>query len=265
MGETAIFAIIVNLILIVFIIGFIVFFLEYHKRKLQAEQEKSMLNEQHASELFHTKMEIQQYTMQEIGREIHDNVNQQLTLASLYAYQLEAGLEDGAAMERISRIGNIINDTMDELRNLSKKLTHHDTENQTLLDLVDKECRRINALNICSATFHFNNPVVQVSDAIKNYLHRIIQEFLQNSIKHSGCKNITLDFEQSAGGLSVRLKDDGKGFDVSNYSAENKGIGLANMKKRSALLGIDFSIHSTVNEGTEVLVFIPENKPADGI
>src|ERR1017187_1830040 len=111
MGETEfkIFLVIINLVLLVFIGGIIVFFLKYHKRKLISEKEKALLNEQHLQELLNTKLEIQQQTMQDIGREIHDNIGQKLTLAAIYANRMAHENKFPEQYEQITTVSAILN------------------------------------------------------------------------------------------------------------------------------------------------------------
>src|SRR5581483_7437859 len=90
MGETEfkIFVFLATLILLVFIGGIIIFIFQYNRKKMRHEKEKEIMNIQHTQDLLHTTLEIQQQTMQDISREIHDNIGQRLTLASIYAIQL---------------------------------------------------------------------------------------------------------------------------------------------------------------------------------
>lgn len=222
------------------------------------EKEKAAQDERHFREMLFTKLEIQQHTMRDIGREIHDNVGQRLTLAAMYTYQLEFEQKETATGVRISEIGKIIDESLEELRSLSKSLTNANAEKWELKELVENECNRVNALNICKVSCSFNSDNLVLSSVIKAFIHRIIQEFLQNSIKHSHCRNITFDFNRDAGGLSVLLADDGVGFDLAAYhNSTTRGIGLSNMRKRAEFLGIDFKLQSEPGKGTQVKLFIP--------
>jgi signal transduction histidine kinase len=263
MWETELikFIILASVMLVVFIWGIILFVVKYQKRKLMFEQEKAAQDERHFRELLYTKLEIQQHTMRDIGREIHDNVGQRLTLAAMYAYQLEYEQKETSTGERVSNIGKIIDESLEELRNLSKSLTNVTAEKWELKELVEHECSRVNALNICKVTPVFAEGDYSVSPAIKSFIHRIVQEFMQNSLKHSRCKHIDFNFGRRPDGLHVRLSDDGAGFDMEQYQAGGaKGIGLVNMKKRAELLGVELHISSATGAGTALTLYIPEQK-----
>lgn len=86
--EITIFIVIANVILLVFISGIIIFIAQYRKRRILHETEKEIISKTHQEELLSRQVEIQTQTMRDIGREIHDNVGQKLTLASIYSNQL---------------------------------------------------------------------------------------------------------------------------------------------------------------------------------
>jgi signal transduction histidine kinase len=263
MGETELikFIVLASVMLLIFIWGIIAFIIKYQNRKLMYEKEKAAQDERHVREMLFTKIEIQQNTMRDIGREIHDNVGQRLTLAAMYIYQLEYEQKETKSGARISEVSNILNESMEELRNLSKSLTNANAEKWELHELVDNECKRVNALNICKVTYTFNTESIVAASTIKSFLHRIIQEFFQNSLKHARCKNILLDFNLSPTELTVRLEDDGVGFDIEQYNGNaNKGIGLSNMKKRAEFLGISHTLESAPGMGTKVKLVIPVSK-----
>ncbi len=122
-------------------------------------------------------------------------------------------------------------------------------------------CNHGNNGSICITSVSFNTHGFTISNTNKNFLLRIIQEFLSNSLKHSECKNILLDFKYTSDGLQAIIKDDGKGFDLNNSLRKPKeGIGLLNMKKRAELIGASFSLSSIVGDGTTLRIFIPQSK-----
>lgn len=222
------------------------------------EKEKAAQDERHFREMLFTKIEIQQHTMRDIGREIHDNVGQRLTLAAMYTYQLEYEQKETPTGQRISAVGKIIDESLEELRNLSKSLTNAHAEKLELKELVENECARVNALNICKVSYSFDTGDITFSPTIRAFLHRIIQEFLQNSLKHARCKNITLSFKKNGDDLSVILQDDGIGFNATAMQENaTTGIGLSNMKKRAEFLHISFLLESTPGAGTSVTLNIP--------
>lgn len=256
--ELFIFIITANIILLVFIVGIVLFIINYRKRKMEYEKEKITINELHTQELLSTQLEMQTQTMQYIGREIHDNVGQKLTLASLYTQQLAYENKAPQINDKIENISHIINESLTELRQLSKSLTDDSITDNTITDLLQQECDRVNSTKKCGVHFSSNQKNIALPYQTKSILVRIVQEFLQNSIKHAGCKNIEVSLNINDDAILLQLKDDGKGFDTNMVTGN--GIGLNNMKKRTQLIGGKFYLESNAANGTKLSIEIPLQK-----
>ncbi|MBL7701743.1 MAG: sensor histidine kinase [Ferruginibacter sp.] len=245
--EITIFVVVVNVIILLLIAGIILFVLQHRKRRIT-----------HTKELLSTQLEMQQQTMQYIGREIHDNVGQKLTLASLYTQQLAYENKAPQVNDKIESISHIINESLTELRQLSKSLTDDSIADNTITALLQKECDKVNAAKKCQVHFSSNQVNVILPYQTKSILVRIVQEFLQNSIKHAGCENIDVSLSTINETVYLQLKDNGKGFNPEKVSGN--GIGLNNMKKRTQLIGGSFRLHSTPQTGTKLNIEIPLQK-----
>lgn len=256
MGEREITIIIVlfNLFLLLFIAGILVFIRQY---KLKKNKHNALLLNQkqvHQKELLATQIEIQNQTMQHIGREIHDNIGQKLTLASLYTQQLAFENKAPQINDSIENISYIINDSLTELRQLSKSLTNNAINSLKIQDLINIECKNINTLKKCMINFNSNFEELDLTYEIKVVLYRITQEFIQNSIKHAACENIYVTLNLIDNFIELNLIDDGIGFDTN--TSTNSGIGLKNMKKRAHIINATFKLTSD-SKGTDVLIRIP--------
>lgn len=257
MGETSfeIMLIIFNIIFIAFIGAIIIFIREYRVKKRKHLKELETVDVLHKKELLKTQMEIQSQTMKYIGREIHDNIGQKLTLSSLYLQQLVFENKTLEITENINNINDIINESLTELRLLSKSLTDDTVEHSSISELIEEECKKIKVIKKLNIVFNNNLDILLSSYQIKSILLRVTQEFLQNSIKHSMCENIEISIFNKANKLTLTLKDDGKGFDVKNIN--NRGIGLKNMQKRVEILKGDFNLVSSKMKGTMLTIEIP--------
>ncbi len=258
MGKTeyTVIIIIFYFFFILFIIATILYVLQYKAKKKEHLAMLNTQNEEHQKEILSTQIEIQRQTMEHIGREIHDNIGQKLTLASLYTQQLAYENKAPQINDTIESISGIINQSLSELRELSKSLTDNTIHKSSISRLIEKECLKINDLNICQVTCQFTKKKIHLSYQSKNILLRITQEFLQNSIKHSKCKNIIVVMSVSSKNiLELSLQDDGKGFDVSIDTAT--GIGLSNIKKRIEILGGTYQLKSDSAYGTKLTIELP--------
>lgn len=256
MGKSEIILIIIlfNLFLLLFIVGILVFIRQYKLKKIEHNAILSNQEEMHQKEMLATQIEIQTETMQHIGREIHDNIGQKLTLASLYAQQLAFENKAPLINKNIENISEIINNSLAELRQLSKSLTDDTVNSLKIHDLIRNECSKINLLKKSTIYFKTNASEIDLSYEIKVVLYRIIQEFFQNSIKYANCKAIYVELYKMDELVKLILIDDGIGFDVENL--KRNGIGLKNMKKRATIIKANFKLESS-NKGTTVTLEIP--------
>ncbi len=230
----------------------LIFIIQYRNRKIEHTKETDILNEKHTQELLEKQLDTQKETMQHIGREIHDNVGQKLTLASLYTKQLSIKNTNNLD-EKIIAISTIIDESLNELRQLSKTLTNPQFANADLLFLLKEEARRINVSGVCKVSIMSNQIEIPLPQSSKNVLYRLLQEFIQNSLKHSGCKKISINVESQQNQIIIIATDDGKGFDTN---APSNGIGLQNMQRRAEKLGATYELKSDSGKGIAIKVIM---------
>ncbi|QIL40914.1 two-component sensor histidine kinase [Pedobacter sp. HDW13] len=261
MGKTELLITIIlfNLFFVLFVVAIMVYIKKYKERKREYLNEIKIANEIHQKELLSTQLEIQQATMQQIGRELHDNIGQKLTLVSLYTQQLVHENKVPQASNRIEQIYQIINSSLQDLRSLSKNLTNDNISENEIVTLIQEEVDHINALKKCKVSFEHDFERIDLEFVKKNVLLRITQEFLQNSLKHAQCSNISIQLKSAADTfLMLKIQDDGMGFDLDNLTSD--GIGLKNMKKRAEIIGGEFNLTSKPNLGTALNIIL--NGPA---
>lgn len=193
--------------------------------------------------------------MQDIGRDIHDNVGQRLTLASIYANQLLAAAP--VRDERLASIGGIITESLAELRALSRNLVSTEGDADELRAILLRECERVRALSICAVQCQLTEARFTLGATLKNFLLRIVQEAFQNSLKHAGCSEIGLLLDYSGEGLRLVVRDDGKGF---SPGAAAHGIGLQNMSRRAALIGGSYRFETAPGRGVTITLHVPADK-----
>lgn len=254
-AELIITIILFNTFFVMFAVAVAIYIRNYRQRKREYLNEIEVKNEIHQRELLSTQLEIQQATMQQIGRELHDNIGQKLTLVSLYVQQMLYENKVPEASERIDQVSQIINQSLQDLRSLSKTLTDDNISQKEIITLIQEEVDNTNSLKKCRISFEHNFDQLDLGFVHKNLLLRITQEFIQNSIKHSHCKNIFISLNTSEKALwELTIRDDGIGFDI--HQTKSNGIGLTNMKNRAEIIGADFLLQSEKNAGTQLNIIL---------
>lgn len=256
MGETeyTLIILVFNVFLLAFMVAIVTFVVQYKNKKKENMAKLQQQQILHKQELLATEIEMQTQTMQQIGREIHDNVGQKLTLASLYAQQLAFENKAPNINDKIESISEIINQSLTELRHLSKSLTNNHIENNDIATLLQQEFEKIAELKKYEITVNIEIKDLTLPYETKTVLLRITQEFLQNSIKHANCNQIKANVTKTDQKLQLLLSDDGKGFEVD--SSIGKGLGLTNIKKRIELIGGNCTMQSELGKGTQLTIEI---------
>jgi len=241
------------MVLVVFIIFFIFLF---NHRKNKLIKDKILMQSQHSQALLQTQLEIQEQTLRTISQEIHDNVGQVLSLAKLNLNTLD--IEEGVNKEqKIESSIQLVSKAINDLRDLSRSLNGDKIADLGLQDAIDNE------LKIIANTGHFATQMITSGEPYKlppqheMVLFRIVQESLNNTLKHSKAKNIYIELFYEMDVFKMIINDDGGGFDAGRLEATETGIGLSNMKNRASLVGALFSIQSNPGHGTSVFIQLP--------
>jgi len=209
------------------------------------------MQQEFQQQILQSQIETQEETFALLGKELHDNVGQLLNSAKLLIGVTQRKLSDSPDTLAIAdeTLGKAIN----ELRSLSKSLNKEWLEQFNFIDNLQAEIKRINAAD--SLQIHFSNtaPIPLKSDE-QIILFRIVQEALQNAIKHAQANNITIQLTEENNLLTVIVEDDGKGFEEKEKVTS--GVGLMNMKHRIKLLGGTIEWKSA-GKGASVIICLP--------
>ena len=197
---------------------------------------------------------------QRLAREIHDSVNQSLYSLRLFAISGREAAEDGDT-ERLAssleRIDEIALDARTEMRLLLHQLQPSVLEENNLTEALqqrfDSVERRLGIEVDYQVEGHLDLP-----DKTVEGLYWVILEILNNSLQHSRASRITVRLEMVAPTVTMKIIDDGQGFDPELLSG---GMGLRNIKERLDEMGGNLKLSSTPGEGTtiEFTVNVPEN------
>lgn len=246
-----------TIILVTFLVTLLSVMIIYRNRKLHHQREVASMKEKFSKELLQAQIEVQQQTMQYIGREIHDNVGQKLVLAALYTQHVDH--PDAYTAGKITAIMSIIQESLQDLRSLSQSLLASSMFTESLWELLLQECLKVTQSGICLAQLSGNAQEVSMSQSIKSFLLRILQEFIQNSLKHATCNHILISMETDNAQLEIQATDDGSGFDIHKLVLL-EGFGLTNMRKRAEMIQASFRLDSQPGMGTSMTISLPLEK-----
>lgn len=233
-------------LLLIFLINFI---LSYQRRNIAFNKEKELMQTQFEQTLLQSQIEVQEATSSFLAKELHDNVGQLLSSSKMLLWITQKNMNE--TPETLITAQETLATAINELRSLSKSLDKEWLSQFDLIENLTTEIKRINSGLILKIQFsHSGKLLLNVEE--QTILFRIIQEALQNAIKHSQAKNINIEIETKDKSIIVNITDDGKGME----HISSDGLGLRNMKHRTRLLGGNISWHSP-GKGTSVIIQLP--------
>ena len=234
---------------------FLLFFLvRYRSRSNQYIQEREKLKKEFEQTLLQSQIEVQEDTFATLSRELHDNIGQ--LLVSTKALISVTQLKQPQPSETLQMAEETLAKTINELRAISKSLDKEWLKQFDFIDNLQNEVKRINAMQTLQISYsHPGKLLLQPEEQI--ILFRIVQEAIQNSVKHSGAQQIDINVSNSISSLIVSIIDNGKGFKEEIISS---GLGIKNMKQRTQLLGGTIEWTSSPGNGSTVILKLPVKK-----
>jgi len=221
--------------------GILFFILQFRKTRMM-----------HMEELMKTKLEIQDETLTYIGRELHDNLGQLLTVSKIHVNSL---MKQYCDEKKIATLENVLDKMMVELKGLSKSLNSSRIKDFGLTRELANEVERIEKIQVMQIALRIEGEEKKMSTDHEIILYRIIQEFLSNSLKYSQAREVSILLRYHNTELVVEIADNGQGFDMTMTS---QGSGVSNIKNRAQLLNAqDIVFTSTPGKGTRLSLTLP--------
>ncbi len=248
------FIFIIAALLLILAAGIIMLVLVYQKKQLQSVREKEQLKITFERELLGSKLEMQEQTFNTISKEIHDNVGQTLSLAKVQLNIIGKG--DTLNKTLLADAKDSVSKALTDLRDIAKSLSSERIQISSLPEITQHELQRISRAGVMLTDIRIEGTEQNLQEQKKLIIFRIIQEALNNILKHSNATNIDICFCYEAEKLQIDIKDNGIGFD-QQLKEKKDGLGLQNILNRATLIGGEAHIKSIINMGTTITIISP--------
>lgn len=249
------FIVIASGILLMLVSTLLLLFGWYRNRRNRHIIEKQIMETTFEHNMLQARLEIQEQTFNAISQEIHDNVGQLLSLAKVQlsiAEQYETFDKSLLADIKVN-VSNALND----LRDIARSLNSDRIRQLTLYQIVDEELLRISRWSTIRYDIQTIGAERPIDEQRKSILYRIVQECLQNTLKHANATEISVSLNYHPSTLQVAISDNGRGFDGTHSASQPAGIGLTNIRARTGSLGGSVTIDSAPEKGTSVILIVP--------
>ncbi len=193
---------------------------------------------------------------QRLARELHDSVSQTLFSANTIADALPQMMEKNPhkVHNYVQELQQLTHGAMAEMRSLLIELRPEALTRTELSVLLGQLCTVFTGKTQIEVEKRLNyKALLPASSQIVFY--RVAQEALNNISKHAQAKRVSLDFQRTHGFIELRIKDDGRGFDVDSVAADHFGLSI--MRERAKEIQAELLIDSHIAQGTEVILRSP--------
>ena len=187
-----------------------------------------------------------------ISRELHDGLAQELIAIKMTLENLNSKNEP-LVKDKITELIFQVNHSIDELRKISTDLAPSGILEFGFEIAIKNLCNQIHKSSGVQVDFSWFGNFDHIKQRTKIYLYRIVQEALNNAVKHSEADRIQVQLTETTENIVLIIEDNGKGF---NYDANDLGLGkgLFNMRERSILLDGTFDVETCLEKGTTIWV-----------
>ncbi len=228
-------------------------------RRYRLRKEKELQTEVMKQQELATRavLEAEEAERHRIARELHDGVGQMMSAAKINLSALESDLNFKSPKHHVAydKVKALVDESCREVRTVSHQMMPNallkSGLGNAIRDFVNKIDNRVLKVDL-----YVEGLQERLDQQTETVLYRVVQECVNNVIKHSGANHLDISIVRDEEGISITIEDNGRGFDVSKNS---EGIGLKNIRHRINFLRGTVEIDSKVGEGTVVAIYVADN------
>lgn len=245
---------VVALSVLVLIVGVLFF------RKKQVEQKARLDAELAEQKEIRTKaiLEAEEKERRRIAQDLHDGVGQLLSAAKLNLSNLESKLQDQTPEQEnaMQNALTLLDDSVKEVRSVSHNMMPNTLIKLGLASAVKEFITKLGNAPTLKVDLEMVGLDSRLDNQVETVLYRVIQEVVNNIIKHANASQISMQLIRHETEVSILIEDNGTGFDTSRID-DFEGIGLKGIKTRVELLNGTVHFDSTLGRGTTVIIDVP--------
>ena len=222
------------------------------RRQRKNKEEKDEMKNRFEQTLLKTQLEIQDQTFAYISQEIHDNIGQVLSLVRLNLNTFGNAVTE----DKIEQTDDLLGKAIKDLRDLSHNLQNNRIHDIGIVESIRQLLLSLEKTGRYKTSFHTSDHfhILDVNTDI--ILYRMIQEIVNNIIKHAAATHIDIEINSDPLITSIRISDNGVGFDTSFPQKDRPGIGLKNIANRAKMVNASVDVKSVPGNGTVITLYI---------
>jgi len=200
-------------------------------------------------------VDAQEEERRSISRELHDEVGQSLGALLVDLGRLSTNLPSNSSeiRERIDQMKSLTERTVGTVRDIALLLRPSMLDDLGLVAALEWQGREVSRRSPMEVAVESSNVSDDLPDEYKICVYRLVQEALNNAVRHSQARNAKVRVTGGANGIEIEVSDDGRGFDPQR----TRGLGILGMEERVRRLGGSLAVRSSPGQGTVVRAELP--------
>ncbi|WP_207506517.1 sensor histidine kinase [Telluribacter humicola] len=251
-------AMLAMLMMAVFVITFVIL---YQKRQLAQEKNLREMEKEYQLKLLETALNSEESERKRIAQDLHDDIGTMLSLTKLSLNQLMKIInkDEPQTEYTANKVQSLLEETILHVRRITRELVPTTLKQFGLPTAIDEFVQKLDANH--SISIHFNcifENIPRQSQKVELTLYRIMQELVNNALKHSNGDEIVVDLHMEMGKIELQVTDNGKGFDAKAMKESKKaGLGLHSIDSRLSVVYGTVSYLTPGAKGCRVKVQVP--------
>lgn len=252
---------IASLAMVIMAVFVIVFIIYYQRKRLEQEKNLRDVEKNYQRMLLDTALNSEEAERRRIAQDLHDDIGTMLSLTKLSLNQLYKNLnrEDSRSEFTLHKAQSLVEETIIHVRRITRDLVPTTLEQFGLVAAIEEFIHRLS--DNLSLTVNFQcdaENIPRLAPKVELALYRIMQELVNNAIKHANCDEIEIDLHLDKGKLELQVTDNGKGFDAQSANVKQPaGLGLRNIESRLSVINGAVNYQKPGVRGLRARVQIP--------
>jgi signal transduction histidine kinase len=231
------------------------FFVTYQKKMLKKQLELNETRAKQQEEILRNTITAQEKERKRIAQDLHDEVGAMLSVVKLNVGRIEKKSEEEIAKKLAAETKTYLDEVITQVRRISRSLLPPSLEKLGLFFALEELANWVNKSDQLKIICWKSGEQFRFETKKELAIFRIIQELLNNAIKHAEAANIYINARFSPkGNLMISVSDNGKGFKLNEKMAT--GLGLKNLESRTQIMDAKFKMKSIPGKGTTAIIFL---------